>query len=114
MIEFVEYLVELICLWGRCVMSLVVHNNLPSGIDCVMLSDEFFNARTLLTDTQFVRKVIGFVDKASYFSETAFTDRNGVLQPRFYLSTGSKTLINVSLNPDKCFLLVSVGQMPKG
>lgn len=95
-------------------MSLVAYAEIPEGVKCVMSSDAFFNVRTLLQDDDFTRLVLKKVDLAEYGSSNAFVDRNGVLQPKNYLSTGTKVLLNIHYNKDVCFFVGECGDTALG
>lgn len=86
-------------------------DEVPSGIRVVSNNDLFFNARTLLSDTDLVSDILSVIDKAKYSSDLTFTGRTkelGALN-KSMLSTGTKTLLNIISYPDRCFNVVECG-----
>lgn len=88
-------------------MSLHIYSNGDSiPVRYERLNDVFFNNNVLLRDTPDIRNIIEKIDKGSYYSDKSFIDRAGGLLPISYLSTGSKTAINILSFPDICFDIV--------
>lgn len=95
-------------------MSLKIYRSadeVPSGIKVVDNNDLFFNARTLLSDTDLVSDILSVIDKAKYSSGLTFIGRTkelGALN-KLMLSTGTKKLLNIISYPDRCFNVVECG-----
>lgn len=96
-------------------MSLVIYTNVDdvesSGKELIKFNDMFFDIETNLEDTEFTRKVLDAIDKASYNSPFTFTGRTeglGTLNKNM-LSTGAKTLLNIVAHPQKCFDVCECG-----
>ncbi|MBR4515198.1 MAG: DUF4869 domain-containing protein [Lachnospiraceae bacterium] len=95
-------------------MSLIIFRNkseIPDTIDYINSNDLFFNEKTTIPDTPLAKEILKKVDKADYYSELVFTSRTKDLGNLFknYLSSGTKTLLNIISNPDKCFNLAECG-----
>jgi hypothetical protein len=95
-------------------MSLKVYaarEEVPEGIEIIDYNDDFFNANTLLNNSEFEKVVLSSIDKARFQSAETFigrTERFGGLST-FMLSTGSKTLLNIEKNPNICFNVCECG-----
>lgn len=88
--------------------------DIPDGMFYVNDNDKLF-VPTDFGKLDFVKDVICYVDKGSYESGLYFLGRDkdiGLLSLSC-LSTGSKTLINIFNNPDKCFDISCCGTNAK-
>ncbi len=95
-------------------MSLVVYlrkEDIPSTLRYVDNNDVYFVANTPIPDTPLAREILKTIDKAEYCSDKTFTCRtNGMGNlTREYLSTGTKTLLNIMSHNDCCFNIVECG-----
>lgn len=84
---------------------------IPSGIKLVRDNDAYFNAKSKLLDTELVKYILGRIDGAEYVSEYIFCSKNkkvGNLN-KIYLSTGTKTLLNIINSDNVCFDLIECG-----
>lgn len=95
-------------------MSLNVYTDkkyIPEGMRFVDYNDVYFDARTLLKDNEFTRKVLKEIDKARYQSEMTYISRREEFGALFKdtLSTGTKTLLNIYGSPDVCFSTIECG-----
>ena len=90
------------------VMSLNVYRSIaeiPKGMSVINTNDSFFDVFTQLSNEPFVEEVLFSIDKAICSSPLTFEGRTksmGNLNKSF-LSTGTKTLLNILSNPDTCF-----------
>jgi len=85
-------------------------NEIPAGT-FVHYNDDFFDNHTELMDTELCRAVLRKIDKAEYVSPVTFYGRTanyGSLR-KDYLSSGTKTLLNIISHPDKCFDVCECG-----
>lgn len=85
-------------------------DEIPRGT-YVHCNDDFFDSNTSLADTQLCRRVLSEIDKAVFVSPVMFTGRTegyGNLR-KDYLSSGTKTLLNIISYPDKCFDVCECG-----
>lgn len=95
-------------------MSLHVYRELkdiPSEIQFINSNDLFFDAHTFIQDSDLVREVLNKIENAECSDGKTFIGRTkdfGKLYKE-YLSSGTKTLINIIQNPDKCFNLSECG-----
>ena len=96
-------------------MPLIVYTNKKdvedSGKDLIMINDLFFDAETVLKNSELVSKILEDIDKAKYNSDLTFIGRTkelGALN-KSMLSTGTKTLLNIIQHPDKCFNVCECG-----
>lgn len=93
-------------------MSLNIYSrreDVPKGMKIVDCNDGYF-LKTLVTDSDFSRNVISVIDGGRYKDTDKFYSRDGEdVVNLSNLSTGSKTLLNVYYNPDKCFNIIECG-----
>lgn len=68
----------------------------------VRINDAYFLANTKLEDTEQCRRILRIIDQAEYCSEKTFIGRDKSLGALFTdnLSTGTKTLLNISQHRD--------------
>ena len=95
-------------------MSLTVYHTkkeVPQSLTIVRNNDIFFEMNTNIPNTEVAHEILATVDKAKYVSEKTFEGRTKEWGALFknYLSTGTKTLLNILSNPDKCFDIVECG-----
>lgn len=85
--------------------------DIPDGIKVIKSNDTYFNAHTMLPNSDFVDKILSTIDKAVRVSERAFRGRSDKFADldRQCLSTGTKTLLNILQNPDVCFNITECG-----
>lgn len=95
-------------------MSLKIYRSVdevPSGVRVTKRNDLFFNARTIIKNTDLVADILRTIDMAEYNSDLTFIGRTrelGALN-KSMLSTGTKTLLNIIAFPDRCFNVVECG-----
>lgn len=93
-------------------MSLIIYYNRDS-VPCEIqdINDSYFDIFTPLTDTSLTREILKTIDKAEYVNPEGFSGRSqpGVWLSREYLSTGTKTLLNVLSHPNVCFNVAECG-----
>lgn len=80
-------------------------SEIPEDMKVVIDSDSYFDAKSRIPDNILVREILKQIDEASYNTDTTFIGRDaeqGGLN-KMYLSTGSKTLINIINFNDVCF-----------
>ena len=85
--------------------------DIPNGVKVIKVNDSFFNAHTMLRDDETTKRIIQVIDKAERTSDKTFKGRSnhfGDLD-RQYLSTGTKTLLNILQNPNICFNVAECG-----
>lgn len=77
----------------------------------VRINDAYFLANTKLEDTEQCRRILRIIDQAEYCSEKTFIGRDKSLGALFTdnLSTGTKTLLNISQHRDLCFDTIECG-----
>ena len=92
-------------------MFIQVRDFSPQEIRLVLWGDSYFDTHTyLLTDT-LVTGILWAVDKAKYNNKNSFISRVpeiGALNKN-YLSSGTKTLLNIINHPDICFSIATCG-----
>ncbi len=98
-------------------MSLNVYTRreeIPKGMKCIDINDSYFNINTLLSNEknmELIRDILSDIDKAKFATENSFygrtNDKIAILKE--FLSTGSKTLINIIGHPDVCFNVIECG-----
>lgn len=96
-------------------MSLHIYTNrdlVPKHIQYEMLNDRYFiRNHARLPDTDMVRFLLEYIEEGRYQTEQTFIGKfvpNGGILNRF-LSTGTKTALNILLSPDVCFDTMSCG-----
>ena len=98
-------------------MALTVYltrEEVPSYLKIIDINDEFFDAFTRLTNTEFEKNLLDEIDKAKYASSSTFygrTKQMGALNVRC-LSTGTKTLLNIEKwgkSNKYCFNVIECG-----
>ena len=102
-------------------MSLHIYTStdlIPNGIKYEMLNDVYFNKHHLkLPDTEEVRFLLKYIEEGEYHTEKTFIGKfvlNAGILNRF-LSTGTKTALNILLSKDVCFDTMSCGEnAPRG
>lgn len=97
-------------------MSLHIYTStdlIPNGIKYEMLNDVYFNKHHLkLPDTEEVRFLLKYIEEGEYHTEKTFIGKfvpNAGILNRF-LSTGTKTALNILLSKDVCFDTMSCGE----
>lgn len=88
-------------------MSLHIYTDkkyIPSDLQFIDNNNLFFKQTTLI-NTPECKKVLSTIDKATYLDENNFLPRDAEVGPlnKSCLSTGTKTLLNILNNPNKCF-----------
>ena len=85
--------------------------NIPKGMQVIDVNDTFFNAFTELSRTPLVEEILLSIDKAVYTSPLTFEGRTKTLGNlnKSFLSTGTKTLLNIISNPNICFDVCECG-----
>lgn len=95
-------------------MCLTIYTNksqIPKEIILIDYNDLFFESVNLV-DNEVTKKILSDIDKAKYNSPLTFIGRDnsiGALN-KSNLSTGTKTLLNIVTNKDKCFSVSECGQ----
>lgn len=92
-------------------MSLHIYMYTKSPDRIVKINDAYFLANTKLKDTEICRRILRVIDQAEYCSEKTFIGRDKSLGALFSdnLSTGAKTLLNISQHPEMCFDTIECG-----
>lgn len=62
-------------------------------------NEAFFNKNKVIWD-DIAQQIISFIDRGKYNDEYTFLDRWGVKLYNSFLSTGSKTLLNIHSHPE--------------
>lgn len=75
---------------------------IPKDVKVVKSNDSYFNAHTKIQDSDFCRTVLKEIDKAERVSDKSFKGRSDRFADldRQFLSTGTKTLLNIVQNPN--------------
>ena len=93
-------------------LNIYLHRSeVPEGMNIICGNDVYFDGYTIIGDSEFEKEVLSAIDKAKRVSDTTFIGRTrklGALD-KSCLSTGTKTLLNIYNNPDKCFDVVGCG-----
>lgn len=95
-------------------MSLNIYrkrNEVPKGMKIVDVNDGFFDADTMIEDTELIREILRTIDKAEYDTEAVFNSRSDKFKHlnKACLSTGTKTLLNIISHPNRCFNVIECG-----
>lgn len=92
-------------------INLYYNTEPPAGLEVIRYNDIFFDAHTQLRQAPECERILRLVDKARYNSPDTFIGREERLGAiyREHLSTGTKTLMNILYNPDKCFDTLACG-----
>ena len=77
-------------------------NYIPADMEYVKDNDAFFKSVGFYNE-QIVAPIIGAIDEGHWQSTTTFMDRFGITLYSDFISTGAKTLINISSSEDKVF-----------
>lgn len=97
--------------WGDY-MSLMIYDSEDNITEKIYkFNDRFFDIHKSIPDTELVKKELQEIEHAERMSEYTFTGRvkeYGALYSNF-LSTGTKTFLNIYKNPDKCFDVCECG-----
>ncbi len=80
----------------------VGEQNIPENMVIVRDNESGF-LDTVLEDTEIVRSILNNVEHAVYCDEASFIDRFGYKLYSEFLSTSTKTLLNVNYQTDKIF-----------
>lgn len=85
--------------------------SIPKTVQYVLSNDVYFESRTLLKDDEVTRRILQDVDDSKRVSDTLFIPNRGNAGSldRTMLSSGAKTLLNISQYPDVCFNLNECG-----
>lgn len=96
-------------------LSLIIYSyehKPPKDTNIINFNDAYFDAETILNNTDIENTILSVIDKAKYSSPTSFygrtTDKVAIVKDN--LSTGAKTLLNVINHPDECFDLCECGR----
>lgn len=91
--------------------SLIVYMYTKPPNRVIKINDAYFLANTKLEDTEQCRRILRIIDQAEYCSEKTFIGRDKSLGTLFSdnLSTGAKTLLNISQHPEICFDTIECG-----
>lgn len=84
---------------------------IPQEIRLVLWGDSYFDTHTYLSTAPLVTDILWTVDKAKYNNKNSFISRVpeiGALNKN-YLSSGTKTLLNIINHPDICFSIETCG-----
>lgn len=87
-------------------------NQIPEGIEYVKFNDAYFGYSGIISDNEDTRLILKTIDKCEYNNHVSFYNRCGKdfgALSKEHLSTGTKTLLNIINNPDKCFDLIELG-----
>ena len=100
-------------------MSLIVYTkkeDVPDEIKIIKDNDLYFNAFTFFTGSDLESLILNEVDVAKVLSDKTFMGRSDCFGPldRMYISSGSKTLLNVLSCPDICFDCTECGSNALG
>ena len=77
-------------------------NYIPADMEYVKDNDAYFKSVGFY-DEQIVAPIIVAIDEGRWQSATTFTDRFGITLYSDFISTGAKTLINISSSEGKVF-----------
>lgn len=78
---------------------------IPKDMELIRRNDDFFNVYTSLQNDLYTNKALHEIEQAEYNSTDTFISRVkrfGALFKQF-ISTGTKTVLNIYYNQDKCF-----------
>lgn len=87
-------------------MSLQVYNKTDPPISVIVDNDTYFDGHTELDSGDMCAGILKVIDKAVYNSPATFIGRDPSLGA---LSTGTKTLLNISQHRDLCFDTIECG-----
>lgn len=94
------------------VMSLVIYYK-REAVPCEIqeFNDSYFDIFTPLEDNSLTREILRDIDQAEYLDKDGFSGRSksGMWISREYLSTGTKTLLNILAHPNVCFNVAECG-----
>lgn len=96
-------------------MSLILYKSkeeVPEGIEVIDDNDAFFDYATFLDPSSLVqRKIVETIDQGTIVSNQTFIGRTKEFGALFKecLSTGTKTLLNISEHRDLCFDCIECG-----
>lgn len=82
---------------------------LPKDKELIMDNEAYFSFSDM-SKTDFIERVLREIEKGTYLDERTFLDRFNTKVYCSCLSTGSKTLINISTQPDKIFYGGEMGE----
>lgn len=92
-------------------LNIFVGDRLPDKLKIISVNDRYFRVNTLIKEDDVVSKILYDIDNVirvgsdkvySRFSPDVAISKN-------YLSTGTKTLLNIIAHPDKCFDVCECG-----
>lgn len=86
-------------------------DEVPEDLQIIVYNDAYFNNHTFIGNTPLERKILKSIDGAEYINSKVFKSRfvtEGNI-PKKFLSTGSKTLINIINHPEICFITKECG-----
>lgn len=84
---------------------------IPKDMELIRRNDDFFNVYTSLQNDIYTNKALHEIEQAEYNSTDTFISRVkrfGALFKQF-ISTGTKTVLNIYYNQDKCFDIAECG-----
>lgn len=92
-------------------MSLQVYNKTDPPMSVIVDNDTYFDGHTELDSGDMCAGVLKVIDKAVYNSPATFIGRDTSLGALYkqHLSTGTKTLLNISQHRDLCFDTIECG-----
>lgn len=92
-------------------MSLQVYNKTDPPISVIVDNDTYFDGHTELDSGDMCAGILKVIDKAVYNSPATFIGRDPSLGALYkqHLSTGTKTLLNISQHRDLCFDTIECG-----
>lgn len=82
---------------------------IPKDMQFVGSNDAFFDENTFLREDIFIEEILKTIDKAVRVSDFTFIGRDSNIMNKNYLSTGTKTLLNILESPDTCFNIEECG-----
>lgn len=96
-------------------MSLAVYTSkdkIPSNIQLICNNDVFFVGYTDIPDDNLTKQLLQNIDGVKRVSDTLFESKfvEGMSLSKDMLSTGTKTLLNITQHPDKCFSTIECGE----
>lgn len=92
-------------------MSLQVYNKTDPPISVIVDNATYFDGHTELDSGDMCAGILKVIDKAVYNSPATFIGRDPSLGALYkqHLSTGTKTLLNISQHRDLCFDTIECG-----
>ena len=90
-------------------------SDIPSSLRFVNNNDVYFAARTKLQDTPVISTILSEIDGAIRLSDVTFSGKfeGNISLNKSFLSTGTKTLLNILQHSDTCFDVLECGDNAK-